>query len=111
MRIILTKISRKTSFQRLTVILYAAEVCLVDIRKIHCAKKANLIVESVGKKLWRRSHDQNQHHTDTADRHDLAGRWCSGSVSVAQGLQASDLLDGSGSPECDSDILEQEAQP
>ena len=47
----------RTSFQRLTAVLYAAGVCLADIRKIHCAKKANLIVESVGKKLWRYSND------------------------------------------------------
>lgn len=43
---------------------------------------------------------------NTANRHDPAGRWCGGSVSVAQGLQASCLLDGSSSPKCSSDVLE-----
>lgn len=44
-------------------------------------------------------------NTNASDRYDSAGRWCSSSVSVAQGLQTGCLLGcGSGS-ECDSDIL------
>ena len=59
------------------------------------------------RELLRWKNDKDQRHANTANRHDPARRWCSGSVSVAQGLQTSCLLGcGSGS-ECDSDILTQ----
>ena len=51
------------------------------------------------------SNDQNQPHANTANRHDPVGRWRGGSVSVAQGLQAGGLLDGSGGLKCNSDVL------